>query len=790
MVHNIKEKYSLVLIFTLLFLQIVFFSFYIHKTSSTHEWVLHTYQVLISLNKLETHVYKLSQYENIQDSSNKSLTANVIKSQVKELKQETKDNPRQQQHVTEIEGLLADSTSKTDFQMQNGMINSINAMKQEEYNLLSVRTQESNQTADTFFYFLITSFLCTNALIVAYAFMLASSRKKIREREARLNLAVRSTSDALWDWDPNSEHVFYSSRFTELLGYKPDEWTPSLIEFQKRLHPDDRKNVSKAFENHLHNHDPFEIEYRIQHKNGNYMWHHANGQAIWDKKQKPIRMSGFVSDITHKKEVERIKDEFVSTVSHELRTPLTSIRGSIGLLLSETEGPLTAEMKNFLEIAYANSERLIFLINDILDIDKIESNKLRFDLKPESIGSLIKNSIELNKPYSDKYHVNFNIVEPLIDVQVLVDRDRFIQVMTNLLSNAAKFSNPNQNIDIYTSNKNNMIRVSVKDYGAGISKENQGSLFSKFYQIHIPNQKQSEGTGLGLYICRQLIEKMGGKISFESSPNQGTTFYFDLPIYTKQTRDSKEKMDMAVGQRGKLLICEDDYEVAVYLQKIIGKLGLDSDVATSVSQALNSLNTNHYEGIILDLILPDQNGIDLVIQLRTNPNFHNLPIIIVSIKAIEQEKVYGNSLGLIDWLSKPVDANKLISAINKIASPNSKPNILYVEDDEGLVNIIGRSLQNVANVISATSIRKAKEVLGKNKVDLILLDLSLPDGNGFEIINYLDDDNKVPVIVLSANEAPESISAKVATTFVKSCTSEATIINTIKQMIQPNIQEG
>lgn len=236
-----------------------------------------------------------------------------------------------------------------------------------------------------------------------------------------------------------------------------------------------------------------------------------------------------VRDITERKKVERLKNEFVSVVSHELRTPLTSIRGALGLALGGVTGELSDDMRSLLDIACRNSNRLIQLINDILDVEKIESGTLSFRLEPVELVPLIEQAIAANRTYGEQFGVRFELQHPCLEVMVKADGDRLSQVLTNLLSNAAKFSHPDSTVDITISRYQHQIRVAVTDYGSGIPTEFHSRIFQKFAQADSSDSRQKGGTGLGLSISKAIIEKMGGQIGFETQENVGTTFYFDLP---------------------------------------------------------------------------------------------------------------------------------------------------------------------------------------------------------------------------------------------------------------------
>ena len=229
------------------------------------------------------------------------------------------------------------------------------------------------------------------------------------------------------------------------------------------------------------------------------------------------------------RKIESLKSEFVSTASHELRTPLTAIYGSIKMVASGRLGEIPDKANETLAIALRNSERLTLLVNDILDMEKLESGKMEFDLQPQEITALLKEAIDANGYYGKKYQVHYSLSQDSVSGVVKVDANRFLQIMNNLLSNAAKFSPAHSTVELKVSKQKGYLRVSVKDRGKGIAGEFHHLIFEKFSQADSTDARQSAGTGLGLAICKQLVEKMGGKIGFRTSIGQGTCFYFDLP---------------------------------------------------------------------------------------------------------------------------------------------------------------------------------------------------------------------------------------------------------------------
>lgn len=237
-----------------------------------------------------------------------------------------------------------------------------------------------------------------------------------------------------------------------------------------------------------------------------------------------------IRDITERYEVDRVKNEFVSIVSHELRTPLTSIKGSLELALAGVFGAVPDKMRDILTIAYGNSKRLNFLINDILDINKISQGKIDFDFKNLPLLPIIEETIEQNLDYAKQYNVGIEIKENISgDIFVTADKDRLIQILVNLLSNAIKFSHNGGKVHIYVEEGESSVIINVQDYGVGIPETAQDKIFKKFSQVDSSATRAKGGTGLGLYINKMLVDRMNGKISFVSEENKGSIFSVEVP---------------------------------------------------------------------------------------------------------------------------------------------------------------------------------------------------------------------------------------------------------------------
>jgi signal transduction histidine kinase len=236
---------------------------------------------------------------------------------------------------------------------------------------------------------------------------------------------------------------------------------------------------------------------------------------------------------SERKRLERLKDEFVSTVSHELRTPLTSIAGSLGLLMGNDAGSLPKSAGRLLEIAQTNSARLVRLVNDILDIEKLESGRVVFDLKKIQVRPLIEQTADAIRGYAEGNRVKIRIEAAAAMDDIRADTDRLAQVLTNLLSNAIKFSPPDGEVVIAVEKETevNAVRITVRDHGPGIPVDFKSRIFERFAQADATDARRKGGTGLGLSIAKQIIDRLGGEIGFADAPGGGTIFYVELPIW-------------------------------------------------------------------------------------------------------------------------------------------------------------------------------------------------------------------------------------------------------------------
>jgi PAS domain S-box-containing protein len=353
----------------------------------------------------------------------------------------------------------------------------------------------------------------------------------LRISEERFSFALEGSGDGVWDWDMVRGTLQLSNRWKEIFGYAEDEIGETPSEWFALIHPDDLANVMLVIEANQDGEIPnFASEHRMRHKNGDYLWVLMRGMVVLrDRDGLPLRIIGTHTDISDRKEIDRMKNTFISTVSHELRTPLTSIRGSLSLLENGVFGPMPPKALEMIKLASKNSVRLITLVNDILDMDKLLSGQMPIHADPVDMVALVEHAIAVNAGYATAYKVHYRLTDYPESSIAIGDFDRIMQVMANLLSNAAKFSKPEQEVEVRIMSADSMIRVEVEDHGIGIALEFQDRIFGEFAQANSTNTRHSGGTGLGLNISKKLIEKMEGKVGYHTRIGEGTTFWFTLP---------------------------------------------------------------------------------------------------------------------------------------------------------------------------------------------------------------------------------------------------------------------
>lgn len=525
------------------------------------------------------------------------------------------------------------------------------------------------------------------------------------------------------------------------------------------------------------------LEAEFTKPNGEKVWMRAaaepridfHGELVWD---------GSLFDITERKRSEQMKNDFISTVSHELRTPLTSIRGSLGLVAAGAAGEIPVKVAGLIKIAHSNSERLVRLINDILDIEKIESGRMPFDPRPMALRPLVEQAIESSGNYLADRNVSIVLDDHASGALATVDPDRLHQVMLNLLSNAIKYSPQDGRVEVRLTRRENMIRVSVVDQGPGIPLAFQSRIFGKFEQADSSDSRQKGGTGLGLSIVKVIVERLGGLVSFETGPEAGTSFHVDLPEASDRRSVPRDTVSTD-GQNTprRVLIVEDESDIADIIAVALAQDGLQSDIAPDIETAKNLLASNRYVAMTLDMKLAGRSGLTLYEHVRNTANGLDLPVIVISAFIDEARKsLNGSALGIVDWLEKPIDMDRLRAAIEKSSEGAFRrmPTVLHVEDDEGVLAVMSAGLGSAIAITSARNVQEARFELQQKHFDLVILDLTLPDGSGAELLNAIP--SNTVVVIFSASEIDEHLAAQVELALTKTRTSEIAIAELVRKL--------
>lgn len=372
-------------------------------------------------------------------------------------------------------------------------------------------------------------------LLATFGQLVEAARTKRQYREdqleiARLSRVASQTTNGVIITNVQGEVEWINEGFTRLTGYTLDEVRgrrPGEILQGEATDPATVMVMRNALARQAH----FEVDVVNYTKSRQPYWIRISCNPLRDANGELQGYMAIESDISEHKRAERMKSEFVSTVSHELRTPLTSISGALGLINGGVLGALPEQAQQMVDIAYKNSQRLSYLINDLLDMEKLMAGKMQFDMAAQALMPLVERALADNQTYADARGVQFHLVSGADKVVVNVDPQRLQQVMANLLSNAAKFSPEQDTVEVAVTRRDGCVRVEVKDHGPGIPDEFRARIFEKFSQADASDTRQKGGSGLGLAITRELVERMGGTIGFESVEGLGTCFFFELPVH-------------------------------------------------------------------------------------------------------------------------------------------------------------------------------------------------------------------------------------------------------------------
>jgi PAS domain S-box-containing protein len=453
-------------------------------------------------------------------------------------------------------------------------------------------------------------------------------------------------------------------------------------------------------------------------------------------------------DITKEVEADRAKSEFVSTVSHELRTPMTAIKGYTDLLFGGAVGPLNDSQKHFLSVIKNNTDRLTALINDLLDISRIESGRVRFEPAPVRLGEIVAGVVEAmaaraqQKGLTLSYEVDAGLPE------VMGDHDRLYQVLTNLVGNAINYTMEGS-VTVEALNVGTAVQVNVRDSGIGIRKEDVGRIFDRFFRSDDPFVQESSGTGLGLPIVKMFVEMHGGRVWVDTELGKGSTFTFILPVPGTQAEPEEISVVRPITAQT-ILVVDDDPDIAQLVRLLLESNGYRVLIAGRGHQALDILQKGKINLVVLDRLLPDMEGLELLDSLKSTPTTAHIPVIVLTVVEDDGETM---ARGASAYLTKPINEPLLVEQVEAALSRQGR--VLIVEDDPDTIEMLNRALRRVGfSTETAMDGYEALAAARRARPDIILLDLRLPGMDGYEALSHLKRSittSTIPIVAVSAH---------------------------------------
>ncbi|HLZ79462.1 MAG TPA: ATP-binding protein [Sphingomonas sp.] len=610
--------------------------------------------------------------------------------------------------------------------------------------------------------------------------------RRAHREAARLRAIFASTTDAIMILDPRGRIEAVNAATTRMLGYAPADLlgrdASTLLDVadgEGSFH--DRVGLADGRLIH-----PNWLDRTVRHRDGSSVpVDIALGLMPLPGE---LHIVAAIRDISERKALERMKNEFVATVSHELRTPLTSVVGSLGLLRAGSVGTLPAPAYRLVEIAENNSRRLIRLINDILDIEKIGSGRMHFERQPIDLVKTLERAIEDSRGLAEANGARIELAVPKGRTMVRGDEERLLQVVGNLLSNAIRFSPEDGCVRVVLTSNNGQAIVSVEDEGPGIPPEFHGRIFERFSQATGGGPRN--GTGLGLAISREIIIAHDGRIWFGKAENGGARLSFALPLIQHAMARKSERPI-------RILLWQQQAGMAEALQAMLEQEGWAIDCVDTAEAVVEGAQSGRYHVLLVEHAWPDASRREMLRSLRQEVATRTLPMIILSPRESEGDAEGARGGGgradaaatrdMVDWIATPIDAARLLEALRRAIDLSAavRPTILHVDDDADMLEVAAAALADQGIVVHASSLASARALLVEQPPDVVVLDLNLRDGSGLDLLPELlrPDGTTIPTIIYSAEDVLPAVTRQVDAVLVKSRRSLPSLARTIRRVL-------